>query len=233
MVLSMNNHCIVSFGKGFNFQRGIERLKENINQLVKIPFISFTEYPENCPTHQEIPFGFKFYCIKECIKLGYNSILWLDSSVIIKTDLKDVFNKIDNQGYFFIKNWHNIGTYCHDKALKTLHISREESFHIPCVQGGNFGLNLQFDCSKRFIDNIMNYISDKITFPGPYTNENNLASTDKRVAGHRHDQIAMSVVALRLGMNNWELSENKWFIHDWKFVKGETLSTVPDVKMSE
>jgi hypothetical protein len=228
----VNKRCIVSFGKGYNFERGIERLKGYIDTLVHVPFISFTEYPISCPLHQEIPFAFKFYCIQECLKREFESILWLDSSVIIKNDLSDIFQKLETQGYFFIRNWHSVGDYCHDKALKTLNISREESFNIPCLQGGNFGLNFRYDCCKDFFKQIMLYIDDKITFPGPYTNTNNMASINNRVLGHRHDQIAMSVTALRLGMNRWESSETNWFIHDWEFVKGRVAGTVRDVNMS-
>jgi hypothetical protein len=199
--------------------------------MVKVPFIKYTEYPKNCPIHQEIPFAFKFFCIQECIDMGYKNILWLDSSVIIKNTLSDVFDKIEKNGYFFIKNWHSIGSYCHDKALETLKITREQSFMIPCIQGGNFGLNFEKQSSIQFIERMFQYINDGITFPGPYSNKERLASNDDRVLGHRHDQIAMSIEALRLNMNLWEPSETNWFIHDWNFVKGNVNSTVIDVNM--
>ena len=230
----MINNCIVSFGKGYNFQKGLDRLRINIENLVKIPFISFTEYPIDCPVHEKSPFAFKFFCINECVKKGFKKILWLDSSVIIKNDLSDIFNNyLENQGYFFIKNWHSVGQYCHDKALKTLNITREESFRIPCVQGTNFGLNFNNEKSQIFQKEMLKYAVDNITFPGPYDNKNNMASNDTRVSGHRHDQTAMSVVALRLGMNNWwPFEEHKWFIHDRQFVKDVT-STVIDINMKE
>ena len=125
----MNNKCIVTFGKGHNFLKGVERLRSRCQEL-NIPFEGFTEYPVGCPTHEESPFAFKFFCIKECVKKGYKKILWLDSSVIIKTDLNDVFEDIEKRGYFFIRNWHSVGEYCHDKALKTLNITRDQSLTI-------------------------------------------------------------------------------------------------------
>ena len=100
----MNETCIVSFGKNHNFQKGLDRLKQNIENTVKLPFFGFKEYPTGSPTHEVSPFAFKFYCIKECLKNDFKKIIWLDSSVIIKNDLSDILNFLNKEGYFFIKN---------------------------------------------------------------------------------------------------------------------------------
>ena len=227
----MNNKCIVTFGKGHNFLKGVERLRSRCQEL-NIPFEGFTEYPVGCPTHEESPFAFKFFCIKECVKKGYKKILWLDSSVIIKTDLNDVFEDIEKRGYFFIRNWHSVGEYCHDKALKTLNITRDQSLTIPCMQGTNFGLNFDNEYIVIFFNKVLELSSDGITFPGPYSNSNCEASKDKRVAGHRHDQTALSVIALKHGLYKWYYDEHKWFIHDRDFVKNVS-STVIDKVMCD
>ena len=99
----MSNCCITSFAKGHNFHRGLLRLEKFTNDIVKVPFVGFTEYPIGCPTHQDSPFAFKFFCIEECRKLGYTSILWLDTSVVIKNNLQEIFDYIQTNGYFFIK----------------------------------------------------------------------------------------------------------------------------------
>jgi hypothetical protein len=224
--------CIVSFGRGHNFQRGLERLGNNISQTVHVPFIAFTEYPNGCPTHQESPFAFKFYCISECVNRGYTSILWLDSSVVVKNNLSTVFQTIENQKYFFILNSHSCGEYCHDKALKTLNISREDSFKLPSMQGTNFGLNIDSEVCQKFLSIMLGYSNDGVTFTGPHNNQTQKASKDVRVRGHRHEQTAMSIVALRLGMNKWYINEHDWFYHDRAFVKNVD-STVEEVDMSE
>jgi len=223
--------CVVTFGKGHNFLKGVERLKTKCNEL-NVSFEGFTEYPEGCPAHEESPFAFKFFCIRECLKRGYKQILWLDSSVMIKKDLNSVFQIINDLGYFFIKNWHSVGHYCHDKALKTLNITREKSFEIPCLQGTNFGLNFDNTIAVEFFNTLLAYSVDGVTFPGPYGNANGEASKDKRVSGHRHDQIPMAVTALRLKMNVWYPAEHEWFMHDRDFVKN-VASTVTDKIMSE
>jgi len=226
------SHCVVTFGKGYNFLRGVERIKLKCNEF-NIPFVGFTEYPDGCPLHEDSPYAFKFFCINECIKNGYTNILWLDASVIIKTDLKDVFKFMDDNGYFIIKNWHTVGDYCHDKALKTLNITRDQSFKIPCLQGTNFGLNFKYNFVKEFLNKMLKYSVDGITFPGSFDNKNNEASKHPKVLGHRFDQPAMSVEALRLGMNKWfNTEEHPWFIHDRKYVK-DVNSTITDKIMSE
>ena len=164
--------------------------------------------------------------------MAFDNILWLDSCIVIKNNLQDVFQLMSSNGYFCIKNWHSIGEYCHDKALHTLGITREQSLKLPCIQGTNFGLNFRYAKSRILLDEMIRLSLDGITFPGPYTNENHMASMDNRVAGHRHDQIAMSVVLLKMGMEKWfACGEHPWFIHDRAFVKGNINSTVTDIRM--
>jgi lipopolysaccharide biosynthesis glycosyltransferase len=223
--------CIVSFGKNYNFEKGIDRLEKNIRDISDVPFFGYKEYPKDSPTHEESPFSFKFYCINECIQKGYSHILWLDSSVIIKNPIDDVFKLIDNLGYFFVANSHNVGQYCHDRALKTLNITREESFRLWSLQGTNFGLNMNIEICQKFLNKMLEYSKDGITFVGPHNNDNKFASQDQRVLGHRHEQTAMSVEAIRLNMINWKASEKEWFIHDREYVKN-VISTVSDIDMS-
>ena len=230
-MINEKDFCIVSFGKNHNFQKGLKRLEQRCLEL-DIPFIGFTDYPVGCPTHEESPFAFKFFCIKDVLAKGYKKILWLDTSVIIKQPINDIFEHLNNLGYFFLLN-HDIGSFCHDKALITLGITRDESFKLPCLQGTNFGLNFNFKNSNIFLEKVIELSLDGITFPGPHNNNAFKASKDPRVKGHRHDQIAMSIVALRLNMMNWfTCGETPWFIHDRLFVKS-VESTVQEINMSE
>jgi len=225
-----DKYCVVSFAKGHNFERGLHRLEQQCQQL-NIPFLGFTEYPTGCPTHQESPFAFKFFCIQDALKKEFKNILWLDTSVIIKRPIDDIFNHIDTKGYFFIYN-HDLGSFCHDKALATLNITREESFNIPCMQGTNFGLNFNNKLIEIFFNEMLTLATDGITFPGPHNNINFKASKDKRVKGHRHDQIAMSAIAVKYGLTDWLYTgETPWFTHDRNFVK-DVESTVEDNNMS-
>jgi len=98
-----NDKCVVSFAKGHNFLKGLTRLNEKCNQL-EIPFFGFTEYPEGCPEHKDSPFAFKFFCINEIKNRGFKNIIWLDSSVVIKYNLDDIYSHMERDGYFFIKN---------------------------------------------------------------------------------------------------------------------------------
>ena len=230
-MINNKDYCVVTFGKNYNFVRGLERLKQRCAEL-NIPFFGFTDYPEDCPTHDSSPFAFKFFCIKEVLKTNHKKILWLDTSVIIKRPIDDIFEHLDKKGYFFLLN-HDLGSFCHDRALTTLGISREESFRLPCMQGTNFGLNFNFECVNVFFKKVLELSVDGITFPGPHNNNEFKASKDSRVKGHRHDQTAMSVVAIQQGMNEWlNCGETPWFIHDRAFVKN-VESTVKEIDMCD
>ena len=164
-------------------------------------------YPPGCPEHKDAPFAFKPYCFLEAKKLGYRYVLWLDSSVYATSDLKPIFDRIRNLGYLFFHEFHSIGEYCSDAALATLGIEREESCKMPSICANVMGLDLENERSVQFLDLWKYYASDGVTFKGakwsgvrgfPKT-----VSQDDRVKGHRHDQTAASVIALKLGMNQW------------------------------
>lgn len=229
----MKNICITSFAKGYNFNRGLTRLEKMVQTTVKVPFLGFTEYPVNCPTHEEVPYAFKYFCIDECKKMGYDGVLWLDACIIIKNNLTTIFQIMDKYGYFFIKNWHSMGQYTHDKCLQVFNITREDSFFIPCVQGTNFGLNFNFENSCVYHQRMLEYAKEGTTFKGSFDNTKQQCSKDPRVSGHRGDQSAMSIVAQQLAMVNWcATEEHAWFIHDRKFVKDVPTTLHNDVYMS-
>ena len=215
-----NKTCIITFAcdckppsdhpaSHRRYDLALSRLRESLAVVgFDGDFIAWDSgYPSGCPEHKDAPFAFKPYCFLEARKQGHRHVLWLDSSVYAVGDLNPVFERIREFGHVFFQESHSVGEYCSDAALGTLGIGREESFRMPSIWASAMGIDLENEASARFLDLWKHYASDGITFKGakwsgvrgfPKT-----VSQDDRVKGHRYDQTAASVIALKLGMNQW------------------------------
>lgn len=164
-------------------------------------------YPAGCPPHSQSPFAFKPFCFQEARRLGYEQVLWLDAAVEIKQPLEPLFAIIERNGYLMFTESHSVGEYCKDEALAGLGITREESFAMPSCWACVVGLNLADARAAEFLRRWQGLAVDGVTFPGAKFSGHKgwprTASEDPRVKGHRHDQIAASVVALGLDMRDW------------------------------
>jgi hypothetical protein len=133
--------------------------------------------------------------------------LWIDAAIAIKRPIDPLFNLMAEKGYLLFREDHSIGEYCKDDALSQLGIGREESFGLPSCWACVVGLNLTYPCAGEFLEKWIALANDGISFKGPKWSGvrgfPRTASVDPRVKGHRHDQAAASVLALKLGMTEW------------------------------
>jgi hypothetical protein len=157
--------------------------------------------PPGSPTHEDVPYAFKIYAIKNMMEEGIPAIMWMDSSIVPQAPLNPLWELIERQGYWFSANppW-DCGQFTCDAALPALGISREEAFNIPHVMATAFGLDFRHDITREFYTEYMRLVNEKTAFRGAWNNRNKAASSDPRVLGHRHDQTVASVLAWRLGM---------------------------------
>lgn len=148
-------------------------------------------------THSEMPYQFKTALIQKAIELGYERIIWLDSSMQLKKDLTPLF---DNNA-FGITVFENLGhptwKYLSDDAEMML---REKGFlradshpsqklrGIPQIWGGAFALNFTHPtgAAKEFFE-----VLKEFSVNGSFKNGN---SKREGFIAHRHDQAVMSVL---------------------------------------
>jgi hypothetical protein len=204
------NHPEPSFQ---DYSRGIARIRSGLRKTgFQGGFLAWDQqYPEGSPTGEEVPFAFKPFCFSVARKQGYRFVLWVDAGLCVKHSLEPLFKSIQRRGYLFFPERHAVGEFCKDDALAPLGITREESFAIPSCWSGVIGLDLDSPIAVEFLRQWKERAADGVTFAGPKWSGVNgwprLASQDPRVKGHRHDQTAASVIAHRLGMNEWESRE--------------------------
>ncbi|MFH1403037.1 MAG: hypothetical protein ABIH11_02075 [Candidatus Altiarchaeota archaeon] len=213
--------CVISLGintpdlPGFppkvrqDFPKGIKRIRERLDELgFNGDFIGWDkDYPPESPSFEQVPYGSKPFCFKEAYNRGYELVLWVDSSIYLKKSPEPFFDIIRERGYLLINEYHSLGEYCSDDALKTFNISRKESFSIRSCWSGVVGLNLSKEKPFELMSEWCEKAVDGVSFHGarwsgimgfPVT-----VSKDPRVKGHRHDQAVLSILAHRLGLTDW------------------------------
>lgn len=194
----MSKRCIINVAVGMWYPRGHDRLKQSLQDVgFKGDFFGWREcYPPGSPTHQEIPDAFKSYAFQHVWGMGYDTILWLDASCWAVKPLEPLFDAIERDGHVFLYNGYNVGMWCKDSALKTLHLDRETSFKIPDLNGMFLGVHTGNSRSEAWLNEFIKISQDGVTLPGPFPKAKpGEISNDPRVIGHAHEQTVASALA--------------------------------------
>jgi hypothetical protein len=194
--------CIINVAVGSWFPLAQQRLKTSLDMVGYTgDTLFFTTWPPGSPTHNEAPYAFKGFAIDAARKLGYELILYLDSSIWAVRQFPDLFKYINTNGYLFMSNG-NLGMWSSDEAIKHFGVDRETALTMREVVGGFVGLNFKNKNCNDFLDEWLALAKDTKLFRGSWKNDNHEVSSDSRVKGHRHDQTVTSFLAYKYGMNH-------------------------------
>ena len=188
--------CILSLAtKNGRYVDGLARLSNSLRDNADgIDFIGFVhEYSVGAPLHAEHPYAFKIHCLQHARNLGYDQVLWLDTSAWAVAPLQPIFDIIDKEGYFFQNNGCMLGNWSNDNLLAYAGLSRDEAMDIPMVQGGFMGLNLKKEIGKNILKQLEEAYLNGV-FHGAWHNRDRTESQDERCLGHRHEQSALSAI---------------------------------------
>jgi len=150
-------------------------------------------------THADMPYQFKTALIQKAIELGYERIIWLDSSMQLKKDLTQLLNDSEHG----IITFHNLGhptwKYLSDKAEQILkevgyfgNGLKNSEGDLPCLEdieqiwGGAFMLDFTKLYPSRFFDDLKEFSTNGSFKDG--------SSKRPGFVAHRHDQSVMSVL---------------------------------------
>lgn len=234
--------CIVNVSTG-HYIIGQNRLKKSLDEVGYTgSTLFFTDtLPEGAPCHDDSPFGFKPFAIKEAINKGYKKILWLDSNMICIRPPKSIFKKIKTEGHYcWCVYSHKMGEWCSDLALKNLGIDRETALQIYEISPQCLGINADNKTALSFLDEWYHYALDGITFRGipkeyplSLTNSNidELVSKDTRVKGHRHDQTVASFLVWKhdLKHSHYEAKNIQTKTKDGKNIYSKAISVEVEI----
>jgi len=93
--------CVVNLATG-QFRQGQKRLHSYMlfhNQWVPL-LLWGSEAELFAPLHTDNPYAFKIYAIEAARNMGYDQVLWFDSSVYPVKDITPVFDWLTDKGIF-------------------------------------------------------------------------------------------------------------------------------------
>lgn len=191
------------------YLKGQVRLHESLMSIGhKDGWLPYTgKYPPGCPSHQESPYAFKYYAMKEAFKRDYDLVLWLDSSMVVLQSLEPIWKVIKEEGFICFDNPGCIeATWTTKRCLDLIGCSVEEAKTFSQVCGGCVGYNRRHEKAKALFDRMFQLGEQREAFLGG-SGENHEGYRD-----HRHDQSCLSYLHRKFGFKRQPMD---WLRYDW------------------
>lgn len=150
-----------------------------------------TELPQpstwHCNPHSVTPYQFKYGLIDHAREMGYEKIIWLDSSITLARCPLKLLEQ-SNKG---VMCFHNLGHELKDYIGENC-VNELDAYYIrgsaPQIWGGCIG----FDFTKKKVNDIFEDII--------YYSQQGCFDNDPKFPNHRHDQAVMSVLFYKYGV---------------------------------
>ena len=189
-----STRVVVSLGIGEWYPRGQARLR-TLCQKFHEDFISWGEYPEGCPTHQEVMYGFKPFVVQHAFDKGYESVLWMDSSAVIEKPLDPIWEIIEKEGAFIPCNGWTNEQWTHDLCFELCGTPKEQYGKLPHCSALVCGFSRSNPVGRAMFDEWLRLAKDGRAFNGPLV----YGDGKGMPKGHRGDQSVLSLLAAKHG----------------------------------
>jgi hypothetical protein len=190
--------CFINVGIGEWYIHGTERLKGSLiahgfegDILTWRNEWPCSKFPRDCVyTVKASAFNF-------AMQQGYRTIIWGDCSVIAIRSPARFVAKINTDGYWIGQSGCNSAQTASDAQLQYFGVSRDWAQNVHDCASGLFGVNLDFDNPRKFIETFVKAGKD-----GAFNGSRKHAgqSKDPRFLFCRQDQSAASLILGSLGM---------------------------------
>jgi hypothetical protein len=175
--------------------------------------LTWTQLPPGSPTHEDAPYGFKIFALREAERRGHTTILWLDAPCVATRPLDPLFDRTEREGHLFVTGGERLGHWASDECLGASGLTRDRAMELPLLNGTLIGLDLSNGRSREWLD-LLQRSCERGLFRGPWLSDQapaevrarkpgkpvGFVSVDPRCWGHRHDEAVGSALAHRLGM---------------------------------
>lgn len=101
-----------------------------------------------------IPYAFKIFMMLEAEKLGFNHVLWMDSSILVLKDPSPLFDKIEKEGCFlldFVNHAYNQRYIFPKTRLLLKNETGTDVVECRHISTQIFGLKMDAEKTKRFL----------------------------------------------------------------------------------
>lgn len=198
----------VSVGRRWtqSYVHGQERLRAELGKFANdwdtLRFYT-NGYPIGCPRHQDVPFAFKAYALKEAAQSA-SLLLWCDACIVPVQSLQEIWRRAQTFGVWLGKNgWKNsdwTALEAYPALFPDLELAEAQQINsqIEHVVATAFAIDTNHTVGRLFLQEYFRLASQTRAFCG----ETKDPRTKGPVPGitHRHDQTAASVIAWKLGI---------------------------------
>jgi len=147
-----------------------------------------------CYNQAEAPYLFKPYMIQEAFEAGYNKIIWCDSTMRVKKDLKPLWDIAAQRGIVAFDNiGHPLRFWISDVAREHLRITEHQLSAMPQIMA----CCILFDFSHWLTKHLF---GEWITLGRGGACFQNYGSMREGFRGHRHDQAILSGILAKNGI---------------------------------
>lgn len=230
--------CVLNVATGKHYVAGQKRLSAALTRLApEVPQIFWEDsLPDGSPGHEYVPYAFKAWAITHAVNLGYDEILWADSSILPIQPLDRIWERAEVHGAWIGRNGYRNTEWTADSAYRHLfpvldyEEARKVNYLVEHVVATAFCLNVATRVGQDIARNYIR-LAKSGAFEGPWDNldrqpdppapgprAGRCGPPDCR--GHRHDQTALSVCAFTFKL---ELTSSPDY---FAYYGGETSDTI-------
>lgn len=192
--------CIVNYASPGreNYLKGQQRLRQSLLDVgYGGDFIAYANtLPPNCPTHQQSPYAFKYFAIRDAFTRGYQLVLWLDASMVVHKDLQPVWDIVKRDGFIVFDNpGCPEAMFTSRDCLDLIGCSPKEAETFSQCCGGCVGFNREHPKAMELFWRMMALARHGQAFRGQS------GSKYPKYKGHRHDQSCISFLLRKYGFH--------------------------------
>lgn len=166
------------------------------NTLKLIKGVPTTEKYGECKPHKEEPYQFKSFCFQAAREMGYESILWCDSSIVVLKNPEHYFELAKEVGVILFDNQGcTEATWTSDDCLEAMGCDPEYAKTFFECDAGIMLLDFSSWKTNAFFNEYIKYCTDGICLNG------RSGSSRPEFSAHRHDQSIASYIAKKHYIN--------------------------------
>ena len=211
--MALKNKVIINVSIGSEeswYHKGTQRLLESLDK--------FGEKSDRIFTKKDTyeygsPYADKMIAIHDAWMNGYREILYLDCSLTALKPLDELWNIIDDKGYYLYESGMNCAQTCNDNSLSNFGITRDLAASYNEAATNVIGINGYEHFGQKIVMQMKMRVEDGSVFGKKWPNEQERLkeSKDNRFLFHRQDQSVISLIA---GQYNMEIFKNDFVWRD-------------------
>ena len=200
----MKGVCFINAGIGEWYCHGSDRLKASLQQHgFSGDVLIWKDWPE-IPFPRDVIYTCKAAAFQQAIDADYGTIIWADSSIFAQDDVTPFVARVVDKGMWIGSSGYNGAQTCTDACLQYFEVTRDEAERMPDCATGLFGVNLDFDFARKFIEAWI-----KSAHEGAFNGSRHHSgqSKDRRFKFGRQDQSAATMLCGKMGIKLDAFSE--------------------------